>query len=93
MDFKTLASGVVSAVAQTEVNLSLELARTKTGIVQVDGITSAKVLIQGRLDSGLGWVTIATFTADGAKAVTIFPEMRSDVDTYGSGTINVRLGV
>ena len=92
MNFKTLASGVTSAVAQTEVNLTRELGRTQTGVVQVDGITSATVLIQGRLDSSLDWVTIATFTAAGAKAVTIFPEMRSDVDVYSSGTITVKLG-
>lgn len=92
MNFKTLASGVSANGAQTAVNLTRELGRTQTGVVQVDGLGTANVAIQGRLDSSLDWVTIVTFTADDAKAVTIFPEMRSNITGYDSGTITVKLG-
>ena len=69
-----------------------ELATKQSGIVQVDGITDATVQIQGRLQGDLDWVTIATFTADNAQSIMLFPEMRANCSAYVGGTITVWIG-
>jgi len=93
MNVKTLATGVTSVSTQDAVNFTRELGRVQSGIAQVDGMSGTEtVLVQGRLDGGFDWVTVATFTADGAKSVMIFPEMRSNVTVRAAGTISVRIG-
>ena len=74
----------------TAVSMAHELGTKQSGIVQVDGIDDETVKIQGRLEGGMGWVTIATFTSDDAQSVMIFPQMR--VSMTGTGSITARIG-
>lgn len=92
MNLVSLCSGVTSAAAQSSVSLVHEVATKTSAVVQIDGITTATVKIEGRLDSSMDWVVLWTATADDAKVLTLFPEMRVNVTAYTSGTIAVRLG-
>lgn len=47
------------------------------------------VNIQGRMTPAHSWVTITTFTEDGAEEVSVFPYMRATADTLASATIEV----
>ncbi len=78
--------------ASDSVYLAHELATKQSGIVQVDGINGDTVQIQGRLEGSMDWVTVATFTADDAQSIMLFPEMRVNLSVNGSGTIVARIG-
>tara|TARA_Y100000588_G_C14185004_1_gene895451 strand:+ start:601 stop:879 length:279 start_codon:yes stop_codon:yes gene_type:complete len=78
--------------ASDTVYLSHILATKQSGIVQVDGIDGDTVQIQGRLEGAMNWVTIATFTANDAQSIMLFPEMRVNLSVNGSGTIVARIG-
>ena len=87
------SAGALDAVEATASSfLAHELATKQSGIVQVDGISTATVQIQGRLEGSLGWVTVATFITDDAKSIMLFPEMRANVSAYTSWTITGRIG-
>lgn len=59
-------------------------------IVQVVISAAATVKIQGRAATDLPWVDVKEYTADGADAVAMFPEMRASV-TGNTGTVTVEL--
>ena len=83
---------LAAAAASDTTYLTHELATKQSGIVQVEGITSATVQIQGRLEGSMSWVTLVTFTADNAQSIMLFPEMRVNVSVFSSGSITARIG-
>ncbi len=60
----------------------------KRGVLHVQGITTATVVLQGSLD-GTNFATIATRLADGVQDVPLPKFIRSNVTAYTAGTINV----
>ena len=88
----TAAGAISSAAASATAYLAHELATKQSGIVQIDGISTATVQVQGRLEGNLDWVTVATFTSDNAQSIMLFPEMRINVSAYTSGTITAHIG-
>ena len=85
-------TAIASAAASDTVFLAHELATKQSGIVQVEGITSATVQIQGRLEGSMSWVTLVTFTSDNAQSIMLFPQMRVNVSVYSSGSVTARIG-
>ena len=61
----------------------------RTCLVQVSlGGGTGNVLIQGRMHSSHSWVTIKTFTADGADEVSMFPQMRAKTTSLSSASVH-----
>lgn len=83
----TLASALGTSAASTAVNVS-ENPYNTTCIVQVDYAASVtgNCVIQGRLASDMPWVDVWTFTADGAKVVDRYPDMRVSNGALAGGT-------
>ena len=84
-------STLLSAVTATGASLSVQTDSNKAAFVQISGITSATVAVQGSVD-GSTWSTIATaLTADGLVTITNPPPyIRANVTAYVSGTITVK---
>lgn len=99
MKLYPLAVGVTtSGVAVTETGILGEAGRIcryygSVGMLQISGITTATVKLQGRLSADHGWEDLYTATADGLVEVPLMPHMRANVTAYTSGTIYVDLGV
>lgn len=87
MALKTLLSAVTATGASSPVSTD----SNKAAFVQVSGITSATVLVQGSVD-GSTWSTIgSSLTADGLVTLTDPPPyVRANVSVYVSGTITVK---
>ena len=65
--------------------------RDEYRLVQVDiSAGTPNVTIQGRVATDMPWVEVIVYTASGADAVAMFPEMRAIWDT-NTGTISVEL--
>lgn len=84
MALATLLNGVTA----TGASISVGTDSNKPAFVQVSGITSATVAIQGSVDNTT-WATLTTaLTADGIVTIaTPPPYIRANVTTYVSGTI------
>lgn len=90
MALKTL----LSAVTATGASSAISTDSNKAAFVQVSGITSATVTVQGSVD-GTTWSTVGTaVTSDGLVTITNPPPyIRANVTTYVSGTITVKASV
>lgn len=64
------------------------LPREKT--ITVEGISTATVDIEYRLNGDVTEATLHSFTADGSQANSdVLPQVRANVSAYTSGTISV----
>ena len=62
------------------------------GLAQVEyNGGTGNIKIQGRTSTDMGWIDIYTFTADGARRVTLFPLMRADLSSESGATVYVDL--
>ena len=88
MTVKTLLSAVTATGASGSINAD----SNKAVFVQIAGITSATVLVQGSVD-GTTWSTLgSSLTADGLVTIaTPPPYVRANVSVYVSGTITVKV--
>lgn len=91
MNLVNLTPTAITSGAGDTIFLAHELATKQSGIVQVEGINDETIQIQGRLEGGMSWVTIATFTADDAQSIMLFPEMRLNMSA-GTGSVTARIG-
>jgi len=84
----TLLSAVVAIGASKAVQIDAGL----PAFLQVSGITSATVTLQGSLD-GTNWSTIGTaLTADGIITVANAPKyLRANCTVYVTGTITAKV--
>ncbi len=62
------------------------------GLAQVEynGGTGT-IKIEGRTSTDMDWVTVYTFTGDGARRVTLFPLMRASLTNESGATVYVDL--
>jgi len=84
----TLLSGVTAAGASKAVQVDAGT----PAFLQVNGITSATVVLQGSLD-GTNWSTLgSSLTADGLVTVANAPKyLRANCTVYVSGTITAKI--
>ena len=82
---------LLSAVTATGASLPVSTDSNKAAFVQVSGITSATVLVQGSVD-GTTWSTLgSSLTADGLVTISDPPPyIRANVTVYVTGTITVK---
>tara|TARA_R100000458_G_C8231381_1_gene212969 strand:+ start:757 stop:1044 length:288 start_codon:yes stop_codon:yes gene_type:complete len=89
-----LLDGVSTATTGT-VYESRFLRDNETGLVQAvfGGDRTGTLKLQGSLD-GTNYVDVASFTASGSVAVTIFPFLKGNLASIGgsSGTVSLLLG-
>jgi hypothetical protein len=85
---------LLSAVTATGASLPVSTDSNKAAFVQVSGITSATVLVQGSVD-GTTWSTLgSSLTADGLVTISDPPPyIRANVSVYVTGTITVKVSV
>ena len=85
----------VSANGDGTVYESRFLRDNETGLVQAvfGGDRTGTLKLQGSLD-GTNFVDVASFTASGSVAVTIFPFLKGNLSSIGgsSGTVSLLLG-
>jgi len=63
--------------------------QTGNHLIQIIGITTATVAIQGSLDGGTTWYTLATKTADELFSVPGALAIRAVISGWSAGTISV----
>jgi hypothetical protein len=79
-----------SVATDTGATLRFQLGPMVGATAQVGGITSATVLIEGRMSPDAPFVQLATTTANGVVNIpNAMVEMRARVSVYVSGTIDV----
>jgi pectate lyase len=83
---------LLSAVVATGVSKAVQADAGQPAFLQVSGITSATVALQGSLD-GTNWSTIGTaLTADGLVTVANAPKyLRANCTVYVTGTITAKI--
>ena len=83
---------VLSAVVATGASTAVQVDTGQPAFLQVSGITSATVALQGSLD-GTNWSTIGTaLTANGIVTVQNAPKyLRAICTVYVSGTITAKI--
>jgi len=83
---------LLSAVGATGASKAVQVDGGQPAFLQVSGITSATVVLQGSLD-GTNWSTIGTaLTADGMITVANAPKyLRANCTVYVSGTITAKI--
>jgi hypothetical protein len=83
---------LLSAVVATGASKAVQVDGGQPAFLQVSGITSATVVLQGSLD-GTNWSTIGTaLTADGLVTVANAPKyLRANCTVYVSGTITAKI--
>ena len=83
---------VLSAVVATGASKAVQADAGQPAFLQVSGITSATVALQGSLD-GTNWSTIGTaLTADGLITVANAPKyLRANCTVYVTGTITAKI--
>lgn len=83
---------LLSAVGATGASKAVQADAGQPAFLQVSGITSATVAMQGSLD-GTNWSTIGTaLTADGMITVANAPKyLRANCTVYVSGTITAKI--
>jgi hypothetical protein len=83
---------LLSAVGATGASKAVQADAGQPAFLQVSGITSATVVLQGSLD-GTNWSTIGTaLTADGLVTVANAPKyLRANCTVYVTGTITAKI--
>jgi hypothetical protein len=83
---------LLSAVVATGASKAVQIDAGIPAFLQVSGITSATVALQGSLD-GTNWATIGTaLTADGIVTVANAPKyLRANCTVYVTGTITAKV--
>lgn len=83
---------LLSAVTATGASKAVQVDSGLPAFLQVNGITTATVALQGSLD-GTNWSTIGTaLTADGIVTVATAPKyLRANCTAYTSGTITAKV--
>ena len=83
---------LLSAVVATGASKPVQADAGQPAFLQVSGITSATVALQGSLD-GTNWSTIGTaLTADGLVTVANAPKyLRANCTVYVTGTITAKI--
>jgi hypothetical protein len=83
---------LLSAVVATGASKAVQADAGLPAFLQVSGITSATVVLQGSLD-GTNWSTIGTaLTADGLVSVANAPKyLRANCTVYVTGTITAKI--
>ena len=83
---------LLNAVVATGASKAVQADAGQPAFLQVSGITSATVLLQGSLD-GTNWSTIGTaLTADGLITVANAPKyLRANCTVYVTGTITAKI--
>jgi hypothetical protein len=83
---------LLSAVGATGASTAVQVDTGQPAFLQVSGITSATVVLQGSLD-GTNWSTIGTaLTANGIITVQNAPKyLRANCTVYVSGTITAKI--
>jgi hypothetical protein len=83
---------LLSAVVATGASKAVQADAGQPAFLQVSGITSATVALQGSLD-GTNWSTIGTaLTADGLVTVDNAPKyLRANCTVYVTGTITAKI--
>ena len=83
---------LLSAVGATGASKAVQVDGGQPAFLQVSGITSATVLLQGSLD-GTNWSTLGTsLTADGIVTVANAPKyLRANCTVYVTGTITAKI--
>lgn len=83
---------VLNAVGVTGASTAVQVDTGQPAFMQVSGITSATVALQGSLD-GTNWSTLGTaLTANGIVTVQNAPKyLRANCTTFVSGTITAKI--
>ena len=83
---------LLSAVGATGASKAVQVDGGQPAFLQVSGITSATVILQGSLD-GTNWSTLGSaLTADGMITVANSPKyLRANCTVYVSGTITAKI--
>ena len=83
---------LLSAVGATGASKAVQVDAGQPAFLQVSGITSATVLLQGSLD-GTNWSTLGTsLTADGIITVANAPAyLRANCTVFVTGTITAKI--
>jgi len=86
------AKSLLSAVTATGASQPVQVDAGQPVFMQVSGITSATVVLQGSLD-GTNWATLGTaLTADGIVTVANAPMyVRANCTVYVTGTITAKV--
>ena len=92
MSSLSVATTLLSAVTATGASKSVQTDAGNPAFLQVSGITSATVILQGSLD-GTNWSTLgSSLTADGLITVQNAPKyLRANCTVYVSGTITAKV--
>jgi len=88
----TSAITLLSAVGATGASRAVQVDAGQPAFLQVSGITSATVLLQGSLD-GTNWSTLgSSLTADGIITVANAPAyLRANCTVFVTGTITAKI--
>ena len=83
---------LLNAVGATGASTAVQVDAGQPAFLQVSGITSATVVLQGSLD-GTNWSTIGTaLTADVIVTIANAPKyLRANCTSYTSGTITAKV--
>jgi len=83
---------LLSAVGATGASTAVQVDTGQPAFLQVSGITSATVVLQGSLD-GTNWSTIGTaLTANGIVTIQNAPKyLRANVTAWTSGSITAKI--
>jgi hypothetical protein len=83
---------ILNAVVATGASKAVQADAGQPAFLQVSGITSATVALQGSLD-GTNWSTLGTaLTADGLVTVANAPKyLRANCTVYVTGTITAKI--
>jgi hypothetical protein len=83
---------ILNAVVATGASSAVQADAGQPAFLQVSGITSATVVLQGSLD-GTNWSTLGTaLTADGLITVANAPKyLRANCTVYATGTITAKI--
>jgi hypothetical protein len=86
------AKTLLSAVVATGASQPIQVDAGQPVFMQVSGITSATVVLQGSLD-GTNWATLGTaLTADGIVTIANAPMyVRANCTVYVTGTITAKI--
>jgi hypothetical protein len=86
------ASTLLSGVTAVGASKAVQVDAGAPAFLQVNGITSATVVLQGSLD-GTNWSTLgSSLTADGLVTVANAPKyLRANCTVYVSGTITAKI--
>jgi hypothetical protein len=86
------ARTLLNAVTATGASTAVQIDGGQPVFMQVSGITSATVVLQGSLD-GTNWATLGSaLTADGIVTIANAPKyLRANCTAYTSGTITAKV--